>query len=355
MRIVAPFVVVLALAASAPRASAEEAPPPSPQLSRVDYRQPAAQKSVGEALGVGQRTEGIVRQLRARAQQPDGLLALIVRWVDRNLRFDEGLATRWRGVDQILQDGTQGGAADRALVIGAFARVADIPAVWVKTLPTAWLIEARQGRVPLSDAKPALFLEVHLGGRWQLLDPESGLLYQSHDPRARELPNGQYAYDKGGDPYALLLPNRADLWRAQLKAYVSSLDLGSLPWALTRDMLARWRVYVAGKGGPATYARASAKALGYNVEQTFNSDWERILPGVRGKTLIVVTYGGRPALPEAYWRAYLPPGYEDVVSGARKLEKGWMKHRLQDGTRVILVTAQEYGPVELAVSEALED
>ena len=32
----------------------------------------------------------------------------------------------------------------------------------------------------------------------------------------------------------------------------------------------------------------------------------------------------------------------------------WLAHKLADGTRVILILATEYGPVELAVSEALE-
>ena len=135
---------------------------------------------------------------------------------------------------------------------------------------------------------------------------------------------------------------------------MAGLQLSSLPWALSRDLLSRWRVYVAGKGGPASYASATAKAFGFNVEMSINSGWERVLPLVRGKTLIVVTYAGRPSLPKKYWKQHLPAGYEQILSGQQKLPKGWISHRLRDGTRVIFVTATEYGPVELAVSEALE-
>ncbi len=68
----------------------------------------------------------------------------------------------------------------------------------------------------------------------------------------------------------------------------------------------------------------------------------------------VTCSGLDPILPEEYRDRYLPPGHREIAAGTRKLEKGWIAHRLPDGTRVILVTASEFGPVELAVSEALE-
>ena len=354
MRIVAVLAVLL-LSCGALPAAAEDAPPPAPKLNRVDHRQPeAALRPLGEEVGFGQRSESVVRQLQKKAATPQKVLAQILRWVDRNLKPDGEKASSWRGVDQIVKEGTQGGISDRSLVIGTFARAAGIPCVWVKTVSTPWLIGAKQGTASWKDVAGHVFLELHLGGRWRLLDPDTALLYEAYDPATRQLPGNQFAYDKGRDPHALLLPNRGEPWRKQLQAYVDAAPLGDLPWALTRDMLADWRVYVAGSGGPATYASATAKALGFQVEKTFNSGWERVLPEVRGKTLIVVTYDKRPSLPQKYWRRFLPRGYEAILSGQHVLEKGWISHRLPDGTRVIFVTATGYGPVELAVSEALE-
>lgn len=335
-------------------ASGEEGPAPRPRVDRIDYGRPDAQRALPESLGAGPRSQGIVRQLAQGSARPAGTLSRIVRWVDRNLKFDDAMAGRWRGVDQIVKDGRQGGAADRALVIGAFARLSGIPTTWVKTIPMAWLIEMKRGLGSLDDAQPQVFLEVYLDGEWRLFDPASARLYERYDPRRRHLPGGQYVYDKGGDPHALLLPNRKEMWARQLRSYVVAFDLTALPWTSSRDMLAKWRVYIVGQGGAASYAKATAKIFGFKVEKCFNSDFDRLIAEARGKTLIVVTYGLKPALPKKYWRALLPPGYEQILSGQRKLERGWISHRLRDGTRVILVTASGYGPVELAVSEALE-
>jgi len=355
MRYVASLAVLLLASVLGAPLAADEGPAPAPRLDRIDYAKPDAQRALGESLGVGRRTFGIARQLTKSDAKPVDTLARIVRWVDRNLKLDAVMAGRWRGVDQIVRDGSSGGAADRALVIGVLARAAGIPATWVKSLSTQWLIDVKSGRAAIDGAAAHVFLEVYLDGRWRLFDPRSARLYESYDPRAPRLPSGQRAYDKGGDPYALVLPNRGEQWRKQLRAYIDSVALAQLPWARSRDLLAPWRVYVAGKGGPANYARATAKALGYKVEKCINTNWDKELSEARGRTLIVVTYGLEPALPKQYHAAWLPKGYEQILAGRTKPAKGWIAHRRADGTRVILVTAKGYGPVELAVSEALED
>jgi hypothetical protein len=199
-----------------------------------------------------------------------------------------------------------------------------------------------------------VFLEVAVDGRWHLLDPVEARLYEAYDTRSRLLPGNRLAYDKGADPHGLVLPSRWAAWSGQTRAWFSKLDLSAVPWADATDLLAPWTVYITGRGGPAAYARAACRTLGFNVEKTFNSGFERVLPLVRGKTLIVTCHGRTPNLPKALWDAWLPPGYREFVSGGGTPEKGWIAHRLADGTRVVLVTATDFGPVELAVSEALE-
>lgn len=349
--------VVLSLAlllVAAPAARSEEGPVPAPRLDRIDYRSPKALAELGTEVGVGQRSKGIVRQLAQDKADPTKTLTRIARWVDRNLKLDTVMSDRWRGVDQILQDGTLGGAADQAVVIGAFARTAGIPVSWVKTLPARWMIAARSGRARTNASVGKVFLEIFLDGRWRLYDPASARLYEDYVPTVRRLPGGQYAFDKGTDPYLLVLPNRREVWDKQVRGFVAGLDLSSIPWARSRDLLARWRVYIAGKGDAASYARATARAFGYKVERSFNKDWERALAGARGKTLIVTSHRGAPVLPEKYWGAFLPKDYAKLDEAARNPPEGWMLRRLADGTRVILVTASGYGPIELAVSEALE-
>jgi hypothetical protein len=328
--------------------------PPEPRLDRVDHRQPAALVALAETAGAGQRTQGVARQLAAKGADERGTLSQVVRWVGRNLRQDASKAATWRTVDQILVDGTAGGEADRALVIGAMARAAGIPVVWVKALSLAFLRQGgwRQGSFDASAGRT--FLEVHLQGRWHLLDPETALLHGDYDPSVTRLPGDTVAFDKGGDPYALVLSNRLELWRAQVRAYAARKPLPPEPWTAGQDLLAPWRVWITGQGGPASYAREACKTLGFLVERTVSSGWTEALAEVRGKTLIVTVQDGAPNLPREHWAALLPPGSAEALSGARPAEKGWLAHRLADGTRVVLVLVTEFGPVELAVSEALE-
>lgn len=355
MRYVVVLVAATALCALAPSATCEEGPAPDPRLDRVDHAKPKALASLAPELGLGKRSMGIVRQLAAKKGEATETLAQIVRWVDRNLKVDSVMAGRWRSIDQIIQDGTIGGAADRAVVVGALARAAGIPTTWVKTLPADWLIAARSGSAQKDTSTGHVFLEVHLGGKWRLYDPAAARLYETYEPSARRLPGGQLAFDKGGDPYSLVLPNRRELWDKQVRRYVAALELARIPWAKPRDLLARWRVYIVGKGDAASYVRATAKAFGYRVERSFNKDWGRELAAARGKTLIVTSGRGAPVLPRKYWAAYLPKGYEGMSEAERSPSDGWMSHRLEDGTRVILVTATGYGPIELAVSDALDE
>ena len=340
----AALVLVLASAARA-----EE-----PRLDRVDYANPKAQLVLGGEVGAGQRTLGIARQLVAKGKTPEGTLAQIVRWVGRNLRSDATKAKTFRGVDQILADGTVGGDADQALVIGVLARAAGIPAVWVKTLEEDWIKEQARKQKPIEDPVGGTFLEVFLAGRWQLLDHQRAGLYEDYDVKERRLPRGHLAYDKGGDPYALVLSSRFDLWRGQLQDYLKRFVPERERWTKAKDLLAPWRVYVTGTSGAGTYAREAAKTLGFLVSSVGGADERAELAETRGKTLIVTLSKGVPSLTRDFWGTYLGPEWTALFQAGNKPDKPWLTRTFSDGTRVILITVEQYGPVELAVSEALE-
>ncbi len=349
MRFAAPIMALTLLCLLAPAARAED-----PRLDRVDYADPKAQLVLGGTVGAGQRSQGIARQLAAKGKTPTGTLSQIVRWVGRNLRIQRGKTPTWRTVDQLLADGYATGEADRALVIGVIARLAGIPATWVKSLHAEALEVHLRKQRPIKGPMGRIFLEVYVDRRWQLLDPVTAALYPDHDVRARKLPGGHLAYDKGGDPYALVLPNRFELWRGQLEEYLRRTQKPRNAYARAVDLLAPWRIYVTGQGSAATYAREGCKTLGYLVARASSRDWKASLKLARGKTLVVTTSEGKPVLPKNLWASYLGADVAATYEAGSTPAKPWIKKTLSDGTRVILVTVTEYGPVELAVSEALE-
>jgi len=332
--------------------------PPVPRLDGVDHAHPQTLLALGARLGAGQRTLGIAKQLVAKGKPAQATLSRIVRWVGRNLRADVKKLDAWRSADQIVIDGTVSGEAERAMMIGVFARAAGYPAAWVKTLPADWLRSqaalAREARGAPKAPIGRTFVEVHAAGRWMLLDPVTARLYERYDVNKRVMPGGHVAFDKGGDPYALVLSNRLALWRAQVSAYVARLTPPKDPWTGGRDLLAPWRIYITGRWGPATYAREAAKTLGYLVETSFDAKWEAHLREARGKTLFVTLNGPVPNLPRALWDRYLGADVAALFTAGKRPAKTWLKKTLSDGTRVILLNVTAYGPVELAVSEALE-
>jgi hypothetical protein len=73
--------------------------------------------------------------------------------------------------------------------------------------------------------------------RWMLLDDIQLVLYEDYDPKMRILPGNRYAYDKGGDPYEIVLSARWELWKKQTRTYFSDFDLSKLPVGNGTDLL----------------------------------------------------------------------------------------------------------------------
>jgi hypothetical protein len=69
------------------------------------------------------------------------------------------------------------------------------------------------------------------------LDDTQLVLYDDYDPKSRILPGNRYAYDKGGDPYELILSARWEIWKKQVRANFSNFDLSKLPVGNGTDLL----------------------------------------------------------------------------------------------------------------------
>jgi len=343
--------LLLCLAASSARpAAAGGDAPPEPRFDRVDHANPQAHLALSPQVGDAARIRSLASQLKA--DTPAGTLAAIYQWMHRNLKHDERAAYKWRTLDEMLADRSYGGCADHAVVFGTLARAAGIPAIWVKTMDVDWIRELRAAPDSVESWRGHVYLEVHLDGRWQLLDASAMRLYPSYDPNARFLPDERFAYDKGDDPYALVLSCRWELWKEQTRRYFLALDPSVLPWSDAVDLLARWRLWIAGNRPFYRYAEEAGERLGYHVERTFNTNWSTNLAGARGKTLIVTCQGTEPVLPEELRAALLPPGWQAVVAG-NPPETGWLRHDLPDGTTVILVTGQDSTSIQVQVAKAL--
>lgn len=339
-----PLLALLALAARA------EEKPPEPKFAGIDYQRPEDHLALSPHVGNETTIRSIAKQLSGEA--PRRTLANVYQWMHRNLRYDDDAAYRWRTLDRMLKDRTVGGCADHAVVFGTLARAAGIPTVWVKTMDVDWIQEFRAGRA--RDWRGHVFLEVFVDGAWRLLDAQAMRLYQGrYDPRTRILPGNRFAYDKGDDPFAMVLSCRWELWKRQTTAYFERLDLDLLPWARSEDLIAAWRVWITGNAPFYKYATEAASRRGYHVMRSFNDDWDRLLGEARGHVLVVTCQGRVPVLPKDRWAALLPPGYEAIVAGGPLPDAGFLARSLEDGTRVILVPGQDVTSIHVGVAKGL--
>lgn len=341
--------LVALLTAAVHPARADE--PPAPDFDRVDHANPQAHLALSPRVGDAAKIRSLASQLKAGTETET--LASISQWMHRNLRYDERAAYAWRTLDEMLAARTYGGCADHAAVFGTLARAAGIPAVWVKTMDVDWIREFKAAPGAVTSWRGHVFLEVHVGGAWRLLDASAMRLYDDYDVESRFLPGNRFAYDKGDDPFALVLSCRWELWKEQTRRYFAALDETVLPWSRSRDLLAAWRVWITGNRPIYGYATDACKRLGFHVRRSFNTEWAIWLPQARGSILLVTCRGGRPVLPETLWDAWLPPAGRAFARGGPAPDGGFAQHRLADGTTVILVTGEDATAVQVQVAKAL--
>ena len=202
---------------------------PTPRFDAIDYSAPEEYLSLSPSF-VG---PGSIASLATSLQtsSPQATLGSIWKWLMANLTVRNVTADYgWRPVTEILARRTYIGCADFAMVYGCLARACGIPVVWVKSLNVSWIRTFRNtGRFNGGDGH--VFLEAHLDGTWHLIDASQDELFHPYSPSCQLLPGpdeGRFAYDKGGDPRALVLSLDWEPWKAQTRSYFASFDLGRL-------------------------------------------------------------------------------------------------------------------------------
>ncbi|MGO9108668.1 MAG: transglutaminase-like domain-containing protein [Thermoguttaceae bacterium] len=206
---------------------------PLPSCDRIDYSHPAVYLPLNAHIGSKDHILKVAAKIRGRT--PEEKLVSIYHWIDSNLVYKADAPNEWRDFDGLLRGGNYGGCADYSVVFGALARACGIPTVWVKTLDADWIREFRT-RGKEGNWSGHVFLEIFLHDRWVLLDDTQLVLYEDYDPKMRILPGNRYAYGKGGDPYDLILSNRWELCKAQIRAFCRDFDLSKLPVGKGRDL-----------------------------------------------------------------------------------------------------------------------
>jgi|GEM_PF-1424962 len=332
------------------RARAEESVP-APKFERVRYEEPAKYTTILPTMGTKALIEKWAAEIPAGSFEQQ--LAGVRRWIDTHLRYEASAAYTWRPFDKMLADGTYGGCADHALAFGCLTRALGIPTVWVKTMDADWIRELRTlGESEITSWRGHVFLEVFASKRWLLLDATEGVLHEDYDVRSRVLPGQRFAYDKGGDPYELVLSTRWEEWKQQTRAHFKAFDLAQLPVApgrAIRDDPVN-TAYLAADNPGWTLLEARFKQLGWTVGSSGNVGFERWLPLARGKTLVVASVGGHEVLPADLRAKYLPKPFANLAQEPGRGDSWVLRRTLDDGTKLILVYGKDESSLASAIS-----
>jgi Transglutaminase-like superfamily len=328
--------MVFAVWAAALTAAAE---PARPDFNRVDYSHPERYLDLPPTLV----KPGAITLLVAPWIGTDEVkLRYIHRWMTGHLRDKHELPYRWRTVDQIIADQTtNANCADNALVFGALARAAHIPAVWVKTMDIDWIREFVRDPDHPRSWRGHVFLELFLDGKWRLLDAASFTLYDEYNTNTHILPGARWAYDKGGDPFTLLLSAHGAVWNEQTAAYFRGFDLAQLPVGDGRSLDRTVSIVADSVIGAKIAERA--RQLSLRTVAIFTAHYEKWLAAARGNWLVVAAIGNGIFLPEPYRSEYLALSPEQLANTLRahgsggRGGSGTLRHALADGTMVVLI------------------
>jgi hypothetical protein len=341
------FLVVVAMSRGA--SAADEIP--TPRLDRIDYAHPEKYVALVDSLGKKTTLEKIAGEIKG--DTPRAKLGAIGAWIDAHLKYDASSFDHWRDVDKLLADGTFGGCADHAEIFGAIARACGVPTVWVKTLDLDWIAWFRAHPDQPKSWNGHVFVEVNLDGKWRLYDASQKVLYDDYDVRQRILPGHRLAYDKGDDPYALLLSTRWDDWKKQTRTFVMSLDMSLVPVGEGVGAVAGARpaasgtVYVVARTAEWNAFARRFKQLGSPISGG-DAEFGKWLPKSRGGVLIVVSVAGEMILPDEY-RPLLPADADKVRDVLKTKASDVLRKKADDGTDVVMLVARDAAAMRAAI------
>lgn len=310
-----------------------------PSFDRIDYRRPELYLTVGKSFGSPELIQKSAAEI-GRGKKSEETLTGIGAWIDTHLRSNPDDAYVYRTFDQMLAAGTYGGCADHALIFAALSRTLGIPTVFVKTMDVDWIREFKRAPQEITSWRGHVFLEVYMEGRWKLLDASQMVLYDDYHPKARLLPGARYAYDKGIDPYDVVLSTRWEIWKEQTAKYFGALDTSVLPLGGGRTIATR-NVHVVANRPVWQWVHERLGKLGVGRVFSFNTDFDEYLPRAKGQWLIVTVVGTTNVLPAKYQATYYPASAEEIARLLTQRSSGRLDRRLQDGTRVTLLYAKD--------------
>jgi hypothetical protein len=226
-----------------PSATATQTPTPQPTpvpyqaAFGIDYTQPEQHLAQGEQSHISD--PGVLDPLRGDARSL-AHLGDIYRWLKREFTAYAaggrtiGLVT----VDELLAERRLGGCHDHGLVYAAVARELGYPALMARTVSIAWVERFQDG-----EPRPHVghvFIEVHLDGRWLLIDSTNGwYVERGYDPADPVIPlrgsiagsseevYGFYVERKGIDTWAFGIHSPAESTQA-MDDLAGQLDLAAL-------------------------------------------------------------------------------------------------------------------------------
>lgn len=325
--------VVLSLVAAFAASDVLVAPPADRQLEKVDHSKPKRCLVIGKKTG---NAAAIKKQAAALvAEDPDQTLRNIYAFVAavphvpqrQWLPNHQDFATLVQGFDQ--RD-----CARHALLFGSLTRASGIPTVYLKSMRHEWIREfVSSGET--GHYSGHVFLEVHVGGKWKLVDAQGMRIWDEYDPDDLELPGGLLAYEKGIDNYAMVHSTRRDLFRQEAQQRFKNFDVAKLrPNGATARPLIRpihgltltteWKVLTERNPGMRTFNAAA---------------WSEKANNVRGDVLVITSMRGRVALPDADVKAWLPITMKQLTAEFAARKSAVHTRELDDGTLVVLLAA----------------
>lgn len=281
-----------------------ELEPPKPSFDRINYATPQAYLFLNDHIGTREQVMKVAALIKG--DTPEEKLEAISEWIENHLKYNAKAFAEWRNFDQMVADGDQGGCANYSVVFGALTRACGIPTVWVKTLEIEWITKFRKTGAT-GNWNGHVFLEVYINGRWMLLNDTDMLLYEDYNPKTRIFPGGFYAYDKGGDPYELVLSARWELWKQQTRAYFSKFDLSQLSPIVSggRNLQHRDIWYFCPKRPVAAQVfEIDFSKLGYfNITARFygKQEYEELQPYLPTLHTVVLILTNKDDIPEEFW------------------------------------------------------
>lgn len=309
------------------------APPKGRKPENVDHGKPKSCLAISKRTGDAAAIKKLAKTLRA--DDPEQTLRNVCAYVAAVpniphrgwLPDHQDFATLSAGFDQ--RD-----CARHALLFGTLTRACGIPTVYVKSMRHDW-IRAFRETGETGNFAGHVFLEVHVGNMWKLVDAQGMRIWDDYDPDDPELPGGLHAYEKGIDHHAMVHSTRRDLFKSEALARFADVDVGKL-----RPNAAQGRPLL--RPIHALTLATEWKALGERTPgiASFNDAfWAQKRESVRGGVLVITSMGGRVGLPRSDVDEWLPIPPKKLAEEFAERSSGVHERRLDDGTLVVLLAA----------------